>query len=153
MVRMPSLRVSRGVTIVELMVVVALAAVIFFGLATIYMLVMEWWDRGNSQLNLQRDGTFALFEMSTHIRAGSLAQTPSSTQLIIQNAAGSTIDQYYWESTDHTLRDISGQKVIPSMVDSLHFSFSYPKTVYVTLVLVDSEQQEAFFSTSASLRN
>jgi Tfp pilus assembly protein FimT len=153
MFRMPSLRVSRGLTIVELMVVVALAGIIFFGLATIYVMVMDWWDRGNSQLNLQRDGSYALFSMSTEIRKGSLALTPSSTELLIQNAAGSTMQQYYWETSDNTLRDISGQQVIPSLVDSLHFSITDQRTIYVTLVLADAEQQEAYFSTSASLRN
>jgi hypothetical protein len=91
--------------------------------------------------------------MSTEIRKGSLALTPSSTELLIQNAAGSTMQQYYWETSDNTLRDISGQQVIPSLVDSLHFSITDQRTIYVTLVLADAEQQEAYFSTSASLRN
>lgn len=143
---------SRGLTIIELMVAVALAAVIFFGLATIYMLTMDWWDRGSSLLNLQRDGSYALFEISTDIRRGSMAEISPSTQLRIKDSSGSTIARYYLEGSDNTLRYDSGGLVVPSLVDSLCFAQS-GKTVSVLLVLADAEQQEAYFSTAASLRN
>lgn len=151
-IRMKSLRLSRGFTIVELMVAVALAAVIFFGIAVAYMLFMEWWDRGTSLLNLQRDGSYALFDITKSVRGGSMVSIPSATQLDVKNAGGGTIASYYWESADSTLRNLSGGKVVASKVDSLHFAQSGP-TVLVTLVLTDSDHQEAYFSTAASLRN
>jgi prepilin-type N-terminal cleavage/methylation domain-containing protein len=147
-----SLRSRRGITLVELMVVVALAGVIFFGLAITYMMIMDWWDRSNSLMNLQRDGSYALYEIATAIRMGSMVQIPSETQLTIQDASASTMEQFYLESSDNSLRDSSGEKVIPSLVDSLQFAFT-GKTISVTLILTDSESQEAYFNTSASLRN
>ncbi len=150
--RMRTTHNSRGFTIVELMVVVALSAFIFFGLAILYMTVMDWWDRAISLMNLQRDGSYALFDISTAIRSGSNAAISPSSSLEVKNQSGTTIAQYYWETSDNTLRDISGQKIIPSLVDSLHFVQS-GKTVSMILILADSEQQEAYFSTSTSLRN
>lgn len=150
--RIKSLRVPRGFTIVELMVAVALAALIFFGIAVVYMLFMDWWDRGTSQLNLQRDGSYALFDITNSIRGGSMVTIPSDTHLDIKNAGGGIIASYYWESADSTLRNLSGGKVVASKVDSLYFAQSGP-VVLVTMVLTDAERQEAYFSTAASMRN
>ena len=150
---MESSKRSGGFTLIELMVATSLMAVLFFALASFYMLVDDSWDRGSSLLNLQRDGSYALLEMATSVRMGSSVQINPSTQLVIKDASGATIGGYYRQAGDNTLRDNSGAKVISSLVDSLQFTLSN-RTVFVTLVLTDSDQQEkAYFSTAASLRN
>ena len=150
---MKSSKRSAGFTLIELMVATSLMAVLFFALASFYMLVDDSWDRGGSLLNLQRDGSYALLEMATSVRMGSSVQINPSTQLVIKDASGATIAGYYRQAGDSTLRDNSGAKVVSSLVDSLQFTLSN-RTVFVTLVLTDSNQQEkAYFSTAASLRN
>ena len=140
----------KGFTILELMVATALIGALFFALASLYMLVDDSWSRGSSLLNLQRDGSYAMSEIASSVHMGTTAVVPSSTQLDIKDETGATVGGYY--CSDDTLRDISGAKVIPSLVDSLYFALS-GKTVFVTLVLADSNNQKAYFSTAASLRN
>lgn len=151
-IRTKSLSVARGFTLVEVMIVAALAGAFFFALASVYVLVDDSWNRGSSLVNLQRDGSYALVEMTSTIRSGATAEVPQSTRLVIKDEADSTLGQYYWQLSDKTLRDLSGAKVVPSLVDSLHFALS-GEMVFVTLVLTDSDAQRALFSTAASLRN
>lgn len=150
--KMKSTSLSNGFTLIELMVATLLVGALFFALASVFMFVDDSWDRGSSLVNLQRDGSYALSEMATSVRQGTSAQIPLPTQLIIKDEADSTIGRFYLETSDNTLRDNSATKVIPSAVDSLQFALS-GKTVFITLVLVDSDDQKARFSTAASLRN
>ena len=144
-------RKARGITLVELMVAVALVSVLFFGLASIYILMDDTWTRGASLTNLQRDGSYAMYEFTTTIRQGAMAVV-SPTQLTIQDGSGATIGRFYLEQSDNTLRDDSGTKVIPSTVDSLAFSQT-GATIHVDLLLVDDQENAVFFNTRVSLRN
>ena len=143
---------AAGFTLIELMVAVALAVVIFFGLASLYMLMNDSWERGSSLVNLQRDGSYAMMELTTTIRAGSAAIIAPSSQLTVKDAGNTTIGRFYLESSDQSLRDDLGNKVIPSLVDSLVFTQSGP-TIYVELMLADDKENTAYFTTGASLRN
>ena len=145
-------RNAAGFTLIELMVAVALAVVLFFGLASLYMLMNDSWERGSSLVNLQRDGSYAMMKLTTTIRAGSAAIIAPSTQLTVKDAGNTTIGRFYLESGDQSLRDDSGNKVIPSLVDSLVFTQSGP-TIYVELMLADDKENTAYFTTGASLRN
>jgi Tfp pilus assembly protein PilW len=145
-------KTSPGFTLVELMVVAALVFVLFIGLASVYMLIDDSWDRGVSLVNLQRDGSYAMLELTTAIRKGTAVAISPSTQVTIKDAGNSVIERFYLDSSDNTLRDDSGTKVIPSMVDSLLFTQSGP-TIHVEMVLADDRDNKAYFSTGASLRN
>ena len=142
---------DRGFTLVELMVAVALAAVLFFGLASIYMLINDAWDRGASLASLQRDGSYAMYEFTTIIRQGTAAVV-APTHLTIQDGGGSTLGRFYWEQSDNTMRDDSGNKIIPSTVDSLGFSQA-GATIQVDLLLADDKENTVFFNTNVALRN
>jgi hypothetical protein len=139
------------VTLVELMVAVALVSILFFGLASIYILMDDAWDRGASLVNLQRDGSYAMYEFTTTIREGAMAVV-APTQLTIQDGSGTTLGRFYLEQSDSTLRDDAGAKVIPSTVDSLAFT-QVGTTIHVDLLLVDDKENSAFFNTRVSLRN
>jgi prepilin-type N-terminal cleavage/methylation domain-containing protein len=142
---------ARGFTLIELLVAVALAAVLFFGLASIYMLINDAWSRGASLASLQRDGSYAMYEFSTTIRHGTAAVV-SPTQLTVQDGGGATIGRFYWDQSDNTLRDDSGNKIIPSTVDSLGFSQA-GAVIHVDLLLADDKENTAFFNTDVALRN
>jgi prepilin-type N-terminal cleavage/methylation domain-containing protein len=142
----------RGFTLVELMVATALVSVLFFALATVYLLVDASWDRGEAMINLSRDGSYAVEEMAMSVRLASSVIIGSGPSLTIKDVVDSTIAQYYLQAGDSTLRDLSGNRIIPSKVDSLHFSQT-GKTVDIGLVLTNSEGQRAYFNTSASFRN
>jgi len=149
--RLKQLNIARGVTLIELMVAVALVSVLFFGLASIYVLMDDAWNRGASLVNLQRDGSYAMYEFSTTIRQGAMAVV-APTQLTVQDGSGTTIGRFYLEQSDNTLRDDSGTKVIPSTVDSLAFSQA-GATILVDLLLVDDRENAVFFNTRVSMRN
>jgi prepilin-type N-terminal cleavage/methylation domain-containing protein len=141
----------RGVTLIELLVAVALVSILFFGLASIYILMDDAWDRGASLVNLQRNGSYAMYEFSTTIRQGSMAVV-TPTQLTVQDGSGTTIGRFYLQGSDNSLRDDSGTKIIPSTVDSLAFSQA-GATIHVDLLLVDDRDNAAFFNTNVSMRN
>jgi prepilin-type N-terminal cleavage/methylation domain-containing protein len=143
---------TQGFTLIELMVAVALVVVLFFGLASVYMLIDDSWARGASLVNLQRDGSYAMTELSMAIRMGASAVISPTTQLTIKDGNGTNIGRFYLEGSDNSLRDDSGTKVIPSSVDSLAFSQA-GSTIFVSLVLVDDSENKVTFSTAASLRN
>jgi prepilin-type N-terminal cleavage/methylation domain-containing protein len=143
---------SQGFTLVELMVAVALISILFFGLAGIYLLIDDSWERGSSLVNLQRDGSYALEEVATAVRMGASAIISPSTQLTVKDVNDVTISRFYLEGSDNTLRDDSGTKVIPSSVDSLLFSL-VGRTVHVDMMLIDDQDNLVYFSTAASLRN
>jgi len=143
---------SQGFTLVELMVAVALVSVLFFGLASIYMLIDDSWERGSSLLNLQRDGSYAMEEVATAVRIGASAVISPSTQLTVKDGNDVTIGRFYLEASDNTMRDDSGTQVIPSSVDSLQFSL-VGRTVHMDLILTDDQDNLVYFSTAASLRN
>jgi prepilin-type N-terminal cleavage/methylation domain-containing protein len=147
-----SKKIHHGFTLVELMVATALVSVLFFALATVYLLVDASWDRGEAMISLGRDGSYAVEEMAMAVRLGTSMQIGPSTSLTIKDAADSTIARYYLQASDSTLRDLSGNKIIPSKVDSLQFSQA-GNTVDIGLVLTNSEGQTGYFNTSASLRN
>jgi|GEM_PF-1754673 len=142
----------RGFTLVELMVATALVSVLFFALATVYLLVDSSWDRGEAMINLGRDGSYAVEEMAMSIRLASSVTIGSGPTMTIKDAADSTVAQYYLQASDSTLRDLSGNRIIPSKVDSLNFSQN-GDVVEIGLVLTNSDGQRGYFNTSVSLRN
>jgi len=143
---------TAGFTLVELMVATALVSVLFFALATVYLLVDASWDRGEAMIHLGRDGSYAVEEMAMSVRLASSVTVGSGPTLTIKDSADSTVAQYFLQSSDSTLRDLSGNPIIPSKVDSLDFTQS-GNTVDIGLVLTNPEGQRAYFNTSASLRN
>ena len=143
---------SPGFTRVELMVATALVSVLFFALATVYLLVDASWDRGEAMINLGRDGSYAVEEMAMSLRLASSVTIGSGPTITIKDAADSTVAQYYFQASDSTLRDLSGNRIIPSKIDSLDFTQN-GDIVDIGLVLTNTEGQRAYFSTSVSLRN
>jgi prepilin-type N-terminal cleavage/methylation domain-containing protein len=143
---------SSGFTLVELMVATALVSVLFFALATVYLLVDASWDRGEAMINLGRDGSYAVEEMAMSVRQAASVTIGSGPSITIKNAADSTVARYYLQASDSTLRDLSGNRIVPSKVDSLDFAQN-GDIVDIGLVLTNSEGQRAYFNTSASLRN
>ncbi len=145
-------KVHQGFTLVELMVATALVSVLFFAVATVYLLVDASWDRGEAMINLGRDGSYAVEEMAMSVRLATSVVIGSGPSLTIKNAADSTIARYFMQASDSTLRDLSGNRIIPSKVDSLAFSQN-GKIIDIGLVLTNTEEQRAYFNTSVSLRN
>jgi len=143
---------SAGFTLVELMVATALVSVLFFALATVYLLVDASWDRGEAMINLGRDGSYAVEEMAMSLRLASSVTIGSGPTMTIKDAADSTVAKYYFQASDSTLRDLSGNRIVPSKVDSLNFAQS-GDIVDIGLVLTNAEGQKAYFNTSVSMRN
>ncbi len=59
---------QKGVTLFELMVTIILSGIMMTGAVLIYIQFMDLWNKGNSQLEVQRQGTYALGVMEKAIR-------------------------------------------------------------------------------------
>jgi len=60
---------QKGVTLFELMVTIILAGIMMTGAVLIYIQFMDLWNKGNAQLEVQRQGTYALGVMEEAIKS------------------------------------------------------------------------------------
>jgi prepilin-type N-terminal cleavage/methylation domain-containing protein len=60
---------QKGVTLFELMVTIILAGIMMTGAVLIYIQFMDLWNKGNAQLEVQRQGTYALGVMEKAIKS------------------------------------------------------------------------------------
>ena len=61
---------QKGVTLFELMVTIILSGIMMTGAVLIYIQFMDLWNKGNAQLEVQRQGTYALGVMEKAIKSG-----------------------------------------------------------------------------------
>ena len=61
---------QKGFTLFELMITVLLTGIMMTGTVLLYTQFMDLWDSDNSQLEVQRQGTYALGVMEKNIKQG-----------------------------------------------------------------------------------
>lgn len=67
---MPIKNNPKGFTLFELMVTIVLSGIMMTGAVLIYIQFMDLWNKGNSQLEAQRQGTYVLWVMEKAIKSG-----------------------------------------------------------------------------------
>lgn len=104
---------QKGFTLFELMITVLLTGIMMTGTVLLYTQFMDLWDSDNSQLEVQRQGTYALGVMEKNIKQGNDYTienygSGTSNKITIKNIPTQTGSQpivakdieYYWDSTD-----------------------------------------------------
>lgn len=101
-------RRERGITLVEVTVVMVLASLVMVGLVGFYVTSQNTWLTASSQVMTQRDGTLALEMMSDSIRASAVADVSNSpdslhVRITLTDALGNNFIAFYWSSADSLL--------------------------------------------------
>lgn len=104
---------QKGVTLFELMVTIILAGIMMTGAVLIYSQFMDLWNKGNVQLEAQRQGTYALGVMERNIKQGNDYKIENygsgiDNKITVKNIPTQTVSQtivakeivYYWDEND-----------------------------------------------------
>jgi prepilin-type N-terminal cleavage/methylation domain-containing protein len=91
MTRRPSVRTASGFTLVEVMVVLALSAIVTLGIVAFYLNAQQTWTDASAQALAQRDATAILAALSERARA-------ADTVLVVPSAGdpGNSDVTFYW---------------------------------------------------------
>lgn len=99
---------ERGITLVEVTVVMVLASLVMVGLVGFYVTSQSTWLTAASQVVTQREGTLALTMMADSIRASSSAIVSDSPNSLHQRLTlykpndplGNPFIAFYWNAAD-----------------------------------------------------
>ncbi len=129
--RQPGVRDDRGITLTELTIVMALAAIVMVGLMTFYLNSQGVWLDGSAQALTQRDATLVIERITRQTRGASLAYVaddPDSLHqlLALFDASGSETGRIFWSVDDSTVHSGSVGNpdegpIAGSKVDRLQF--------------------------------
>jgi prepilin-type N-terminal cleavage/methylation domain-containing protein len=98
-------RAQRGMTLVEVAIVMALATVVVMGLLTFYINSQLTWTAGSTQALAQRDGTLLVEAISDRVRQAFVAQTfdsPDSLHqgLVLFDQSQNEFWRFWWDAND-----------------------------------------------------
>lgn len=134
---------ERGLTLTEVMIVMALAVVVMLGLVGFYMNSQATWIDGSSQAITQRDGTLLIQTMTEAVRSAARAVVSNypdaAHQALFLYASKSATDPFrcfYWKDSRVYSGDSQPRDGDPAVVTSPVGRFQL-ETVDTTLVLMD----------------
>jgi Tfp pilus assembly protein PilW len=98
---------ERGLTLLELTVVVVLATLVMVGMVGFYLNSQATWVEASGQAITQREGTFILERITKNTRPGASA-TASTTppSVTILDGAGLALAQYRLDPTDSLIHEM-----------------------------------------------
>jgi len=152
---------ERGLTLVELAVVSAMAVVVLLGLTGFYLSSQFTWMDGSSKAITQREGTFLLETIrdSTHTAYGYDVDAVAHQLSLYKHEATTAFYVFRWDAdTDSLLRaGPPGAETVMLQSRVRRFDFA-PQTdpglvELDALVLVTATGETAFFSSSFALLN
>lgn len=98
---------ERGITLVEVTVVMVLASLVMVGLVGFYVTSQNQWLTASSQVVTQREGTMVLELMADSIRASATCVVEVTDSLrnriTLHNRDGIATNAFYWNSGDSLL--------------------------------------------------
>jgi len=155
---------DRGMTLTEVMIVLALSALVMMGLVGFYMTSQAVWMEGSSQAITQRDATLLVSAITTNVRRASRATVGdyNGQQILYlcadRDPATEPFRCYYWRNSRvyaGTDQPRNGDTlVVVSPVDSLRLATRDTTLVLIRLVeLPTSEGAPVRLSSAVALYN
>ncbi len=107
------LRNQRGLTLVELTVVVVIASLVMTGLVAFYLNSQAMWLDASTQAMTQRDATLLLQRMTEATRKASTAEVDPGVDskhqtLVLFDRSGTESCRFTWNSTDRFVHLMTG---------------------------------------------
>lgn len=100
-------RRARGVTLVEVTIVSALAMLVVLGMVGFYVSSQSSWLDGSSQALAQRDATLLVATISQGVRSAAHAEVdrtdPQHHTLILRDAAQDEFLRFWWDGNDQRI--------------------------------------------------
>jgi prepilin-type N-terminal cleavage/methylation domain-containing protein len=153
---------ARGVTLIEVSIVMALSALVVLGMIGFYISSQTSWMAGSTQAIAQRDATLLIEAVSDSVRAAASATVdatdPLHHTLILNDQDGLEFWRFWWDARDQLLHQGPGLNqdrgpVVGSPVSRFQAEAS-TRLVHIRLVeLRDGEGQFVRLMTAAALHN
>ncbi len=91
-------RSSRGLTLIEVTIVVALSMLVVMGMISFYISSQSTWMAGSTQALTQRDATLLIETISDQVRASAHAEVTGSRDqfLILRDPHGDETWRFWW---------------------------------------------------------
>ncbi len=103
---------SRGITLIEVTIVSALAMLVVLGMIGFYISSQSSWMAGSSQAIAQRDATLLIEAISDSVRAAAHAEVNRADSLhhtlILRDAAQTEFWRFWWDGNDHRIHQGPG---------------------------------------------
>lgn len=93
------MRDARGLTLTELVIVMALASLVMVGLVTFYISSQGTWFDGSAQAMTQRDATLLMERITSEVHASAAATVTGGNHLVLFDAAHRERGRF-WLETD-----------------------------------------------------
>jgi len=98
-------RMQKGVTLVEVTIVLALATLVVMGMISFYISSQSTWMAGSTQALAQRDATLLIEAISERVRESSVAMTydspdPDHQGLLLWDANQEPLWRFWWDPSD-----------------------------------------------------
>jgi len=121
-----STRGERGLTLLEVTIVMALAALVVMGMIGFYISSQATWIDGSTQAIAQRDATMLVETVSQGVRRAAFAEVTSDPDSVHQTLTlhrndGTTLQAFWWSSADSLVHQgpAAGQDVGPVVVSKV----------------------------------
>ena len=158
-------RRARGITLIEVAIVSALAMLVVLGMIGFYVSSQSSWLAGSTQALVQRDATLLIETLSDSIRHACLAEpfdSPDSLHcgLVLRDAAMNEHWRFWWDETDSCVHqgpgtgpDADRGPVVPSRLTRFQLD-TLTRLVRIRLVEMRTDDgQLVRMSSAAALYN
>jgi prepilin-type N-terminal cleavage/methylation domain-containing protein len=154
---------GRGMTLIEVTIVMALATLVVMGMISFYINSQSMWMAGSSQALAQRDGTLLIEAVSDRVRPSCAAQVidspdPLHQGLVLYDPDGAETWRFWWNAPDSLVHQGPGLgqdkgPVVASRVTRFQLD-TLSRLVEIRLVELRSGQGELIrMSSAAALHN
>lgn len=111
---------ERGMTLLEVTVVLALASLVTLGILVFYLNAQSTWIDSSTQAMTQREATLALEDLTRHVSAASSAEvfdSPDSLHqmLVLRDASLTEIYRYWWDEGDSLLHQAAASDTLANL--------------------------------------
>lgn len=147
-------KIEKGFTLVELIIALIISTMILFAVGGIIVSTFSFWQKGEEQINLQKDISYAALVMEKNIREGISfgPPPPSGTQLNINQASGII---RFWLDNNNLMADLgAGGYILVNNVQDLSFTVSSASSPAVNITLtLNKDNKSSYLESTVMPRN
>jgi len=156
---------QRGMTLIEMMLVIGLSFVVILGAGAVYRGVDHSYKQGAQKVSGRRSATYLSTVISRRIRVASdfrvyrtatpFSDVDTGDALALFDATGTEMYRFEWDSGHATLADSSGNRLSPSDMATVRFRKdpAQPGVVLFSYRTLDDNGEPVDVESAVALRN